>query len=70
MPLYKTTLLDKTLESIAVLHRHSPLEMTDFSDCMYDEVESSPFANITYGILVEVAHQQEIPVFLRGEQAS
>jgi len=44
--------------------------MTDFSDCMYDEVESSPFANIIYGILVEVAHQQEIPVFLRGEQAS
>jgi len=70
MTIYKTTLLDKTLESIAVLHRHSDLEMTDFSDSIYDEVESSPFAKSTYGILVEVSHQDSIPVFLRGEQAS
>jgi len=70
MSLYKTILLDKTLESIAVLHRHSSLEMTDFSDCMYDEVELLSFVNITYGILVELAHQQEILVYFRGVQAS
>jgi len=67
MKTYRTQIISKDCQLLAVVLRYSELNLSEFTDYMCDEVDDSPFATLSAMIIVEDVTQEELSYFLQWQ---